>query len=237
MADQDHAPVVGDNGLRGTVLGPSQNSPNEVAIALEDGREISVLPSALTLQPGGVWHLRTVEEPEETTIPIISEDLDIAKRKQTTGKVRVEKQSVPHYQAVSMPLTRETAEVRRVMIDKPVNGPMPVRREGDTIIMPVVEEVATVHKQLVLKEEIHITRRRRTEQHEETVQLRSEQAKVSRTDSAGQPLVEPAADPALQPGVQPGIQPAGQAPILPPDERSILDPTKPRPSILGPRRS
>ena len=114
-----------------------------------------------------------------------------------------------------MPLTRETAEVKRVFIDKPVNGPMSVRREGDTIIMPVVEEVATVHKQLVLKEEIHITRRRRTEHHEETVQLRTEHAEISRTDAAGQP-VKPAA--------------------LPPEERSILDPTKPKPSVLGPRR-
>jgi len=215
MSNSDHAPVVGENGLRGIVLGPSLTSPKEVAIELEDGREISVLPSALTLQPGGVWYLKPTEETGETTIPVISEDLEIAKRKQATGKVRVEKQSIPHYQAVSMPLTRETAEVKRVFIDKPVNGPMSVRREGDTIIMPVVEEVATVHKQLVLKEEIHITRRRRTEHHEETVQLRTEHAEISRTDAAGQP-VKPAA--------------------LPPEERSILDPTKPKPSVLGPRR-
>ncbi|MEO8125724.1 MAG: YsnF/AvaK domain-containing protein [Bryobacteraceae bacterium] len=263
MADQDHALVVGPNGMRGMVLGPSLSSPNEIAIELDDGTQLSVPPSALTLQPGGKWCLTTEalptgepiplatappihqaaaepnlqnmqirEEPvpnaedSEMVIPVISEDLEVSKRKRVTGGVRVERKSVPHYQAVSMPLTRQVADVKRVLIEKPVNGPLPVRREGDTIIMPVVEEVATVHKQLMLKEEIHITKRTSTEQHEEQVQLNTQQAEIVRTDSSGRQVSS--ADMPLPAAAQPEI--------LPPEERSILDPTQPRPSFLNPRR-
>jgi len=78
--------------------------------------------------------------------------------------------------------------VKRVVINRPVDGPLPIRREGDTLIMPVVEEVAVVEKQLVLKEEIHVTRRRQTEHHEQSVTLRREHADISRTDPSGRPL-------------------------------------------------
>jgi uncharacterized protein (TIGR02271 family) len=224
MGDSDNARVVGENGLRGIVVGPSDAAPNEIAIELEDGREISVPPSALTLQPGGTWYLRTdspaiaAKAPPETVIPVIAEELDIAKRKRPTGSVRVEKQAVEHDETVSMPLTSERAEVKRVMIDRPVDGPLPVRREGDTIIMPVVEEVAVVEKRMILKEEIHITRRRTTEQHDETVTLRREQADVRRTDASGQPVTAKAAT---------------EDRTLPSEERSLIDPSKPRPSLVG----
>jgi len=59
MANQKQSRVVGENGVRGTVLGPSDTSPDEIAIGLDDGREISVPPSALTLRPEGGWYLRT----------------------------------------------------------------------------------------------------------------------------------------------------------------------------------
>jgi uncharacterized protein (TIGR02271 family) len=215
MAEQDHAQVIGENGLTGIVLGPSNTSPNEIAIALDDGREISVHPSALTLRPGGVWYLRSddSDKKDQTVIPVIAEELDIGKRKRVTGAVRVQKKAVPHDEKVSMPLTSERADVKRVLIDKPVDGPLPVRREGDTIIMPVVEEVAVFEKRMILKEEIHITRRRTTQQHQETVTLHTEQADVQRTDPSGRPTGP-----------------------LPSEERSILDPSKARPSLLGSRQ-
>jgi uncharacterized protein (TIGR02271 family) len=221
MADLDNARVVGDNGLRGIVIGPS-DVPNEIAIELEDGTEISVPPSRLTLQPGGVWHLQQEGSSAESVIPVIAEELDIAKRKRVTGTVRVEKKSIPRDETVSMPLTSERAEVKRVVIGKPVDGPMPVRREGDTIIMPVVEEVAVVEKRLILKEEIHVTRRRTTEQHQETVTLHNEQAGIQRSDASGQPAATPPAQPASAP--------------IPSEERSMIDPTKPRPNILSSRQ-
>jgi uncharacterized protein (TIGR02271 family) len=220
MANQNQSRVVGEHGLRGVVLGPSESSRDEIAIALADGREISVPPSALSLRPEGGWFLRNANEPDsEIVLPVISEELDVQKRKRTTGKVRVEKESVAHNETVSMPLTSERADVRRVVIDRPVDVVPAVRREGDTIILPVIEEVPVVEKRLMLKEEIHVTRRRTTQQHEETVTLRKEQAAVRRLDAEGKPQLA-----------------ASSPEVLPPEERSLLDPTKPRPSVLGSRR-
>lgn len=185
----DEARVVGDGGLRGTVLGPSDAKPDEIAVGLDDGREISVPSSSFRRQPDGTWHINNDwQKAEEAVVPVLSEDLNVGVRKRPVGKVRVQKNVTEHDETVSMPLATERAEVKRVIINRPVDGPLPVRREGDTIIMPVVEEVAVVEKRLMLKEEIRITRHRSTETHEETVTLRREDAVVERVDNSGNPL-------------------------------------------------
>jgi uncharacterized protein (TIGR02271 family) len=225
MDDADYARVVGDGNLRGIVLGPSRQAPDEVAIELDDGREISVPASSLRLQQDGAWYLK--RDPAEnghggeTVVPVIAEELDIGKRKKRTGAVRVTKDAVEHDEKISMPLTRERAEVKRVIINQPVDGPLPIRREGDTIIMPVVEEVPVVVKRLMLKEEIHVTRRKTTDQHDETVTVRSENANIERVDAEGNQVHSTAGE-------------RVEHRELDPEERSILDPTKPRESVLGP---
>jgi uncharacterized protein (TIGR02271 family) len=232
MRDAEYTRVVGDAGLKGIILGPSTVAPDEVAIELEDGREISVPASSLTRQPDGAWYLHREAASSshviDAVVPVIAEELEIDKRKTKTGAVRVTKQAVEHDETISMPLQRERAEVKRVIINRPVDGPLAVRREGDTIIMPIVEEVPVVEKRLMLKEEIHVTRRKTTEHHDETVTLRREQADVRRLDASGTPVSSTIdsrtqADP-------------GPTHVLPPEERSILDPTKRRSTVLRTRR-
>ncbi len=58
-----------------------------------------------------------------------------------------------------------------------------MRRDRDTIIVPVVEEVITIERKLVLKEEIHIRRARKTEQYRETVMLRAQEAVIDRIEA------------------------------------------------------
>lgn len=226
---QEYERVVGDHGLQGIILGPSDAGPDDVAIELDDGREISVPASNLTRRPDGAWYVRETTRSEplsasgengETIVPVLAEQLEIGVRKKPVSTVRVQKHVTEHDEAVAMPLEQERAEVKRVLINRPVDGPLPIRREGDTIIMPVVEEVPVVEKRLVLKEEIHVTRRRRTEQYEDKVTLRREHVEVSRHDTEGRPLPvsvdspetdrEPTRrisedDPALPLGATPGI--------------------------------
>ena len=52
--------------------------------------------------------------------------------------------------------------------------------------MPVVEEVVVVERRLLLREEVHIRRVRKAEQHTETVQLRVQDAVVTRTPAGRQ---------------------------------------------------
>jgi len=222
MRDPDYAEVIGKGGLRGYILGPSETQENAVDIALDDGREISVPVALLNRQADGAFRIDQ-ELTEQEVVPVVAEELKVGTRKRETGSVRVGKTVTERQETVSMPLTSERAQVRRVIIDKPVSETPPVRREGDTIIFPVVEEVAVVHKQLVLKEELHVSRRRTTEQHEEVVTLREEHPEVQRTDESGRSTRVTDPEPQQE-----------QSRVVRSVPRSILDPTKPRPSVLGP---
>jgi stress response protein YsnF len=59
-----------------------------------------------------------------------------------------------------------------------------VRTEGDLTILPVVEEVVIVERKLLLREEVHIRRIQTTAKHVETVQLREQDAIVTRLPAA-----------------------------------------------------
>ena len=77
--------------------------------------------------------------------------------------------------------------VEHVPIGRTVGAVPPIREEGDTTVLPVVEEVVVVERRLVLKEEIRIRRLRSTERHQETVTLRTQDAVVTRTEAGPQP--------------------------------------------------
>ena len=61
---------------------------------------------------------------------------------------------------VSDPLFTEDVQVERVTVNRMLDAPVEVRQEGDTTIIPMIEEVVIVQKRLMLREEVRITRRR-----------------------------------------------------------------------------
>ncbi len=116
-------------------------------------------------------------------IPVIHEEVEIGKRTVETGSgVRISKSVREEEQTVDLPLIEERVEVERVRVDKPVDGPVPVRHVGDTIIVPVVEEVLVVQKQLRLVEELHIRKTRTGKHQPQTVTLRKEEVTVERLE-------------------------------------------------------
>jgi uncharacterized protein (TIGR02271 family) len=119
----------------------------------------------------------------QQVIPVIEEVLDVQKRRVETGGVRINKKVREREERIDEPVWQEEVDVRRVAINRVVDGPAPeVRNEGDVMIVPVLEEVVMVKKQLVLKEELHITRRRIAERDSRTVTLRREEATVERIE-------------------------------------------------------
>lgn len=131
----------------------------------------------------------------ERRIPLLEETLTVGKRRVETGRVLVRVRVEEREQPVELELEREEVDVRRVPVGRPVDAVPETRREGDTLIVPVVEEEVVVTKRLVLREEIHLTRRasRRTES--TSVTLRSEQAAVTRAEGDG---TEAAVEPSMQ---------------------------------------
>jgi uncharacterized protein (TIGR02271 family) len=122
---------------------------------------------------------------DDVVIPVIEEEVVAGARAVKTGSVRIDKHVEKRLRKVHTPLLHEDVEIRRVPVNRVVREPPKVRRNGDTVIVPVVEEELVVTKRLVLKEEIHLIKRRSREQFEKTVELDRERAVVRRLDREG----------------------------------------------------
>jgi stress response protein YsnF len=85
---------------------------------------------------------------------------------------------------VDEPLAVETVEVERVPLGRWVEAAPAVRQEGETTVIPVLEEVVVVERRLRLVEEVRVTKRRTTRRASERVALRREEVVVERLDAA-----------------------------------------------------
>ena len=124
-------------------------------------------------------------EQDREVIPLVEERAVILKRKKLTGGLRVRTVVRESEKVIDQPLTTEEIEVERVPLGRWVKAPVPVRQEGETTIITLLEEVAVVEKRLRATEEVRITRRRTTRQAAQHVTLRREEAVVERLDAAG----------------------------------------------------
>lgn len=117
-------------------------------------------------------------------IPLAEERLSISKRQVEAGRVRVRVSVEEHEEIVTEQLAHDELQIERVPRNVRLAEIPDVRLEGNTTIVPVVEERLVVEKALVLVEEIHIRRRSVSEPAEIPVTLRSERAEVERSPAA-----------------------------------------------------
>jgi uncharacterized protein (TIGR02271 family) len=123
------------------------------------------------------------EAHDQTVIPVIEEALQVGKRRvETESGVRIHKKVQEREQLVDQPLTREEVDVERVSVNREIERPVGVRYEGDTMIIPIIEEVLVVEKRLILTEELRVTRRRTEFRAPQRVVLRRELASVERIE-------------------------------------------------------
>ena len=119
-------------------------------------------------------------EEAEQKIELVEERLSVDVRPVEKGRVRVDVKVRTDEHVVEQDLERQEVTVERVPIDRVVEVKPEIRHEGDTMIVPLVEEVLVVEKRLILREELHIRQSttRRTERI--PVTLRSEGAVITR---------------------------------------------------------
>ncbi len=127
----------------------------------------------------------------EERIPLVEEEVRIDKREVERGRVRVRTVTDEVEEMARATLDGEAVEVERVAVDRMVEVAPEIRTEGDVTIIPVVEEVLVVEKRLVLKEELHVRRRRTTEDVEVPVTVRRQRAVVERTGEQDGDSVDP----------------------------------------------
>lgn len=133
------------------------------------------------------------EQHDPLTVPVLEEQLTVGTRKVDTGRgVRIHKTVTEHPVTIDERLLRDEVVVEHVAVDRIIEpGEAPsTRYEGDTLVVPILEEVLVVERRLRIKEELHITRVRRDAHHLDTVVLKTEQVSVERFDEAGTPPTE-----------------------------------------------
>src|SRR5829696_963259 len=94
---------------------------------------------------------------EEVVIPLAEERVSVSKREVETGQARVALST-----DIETVIARETLRGCRIEVERvPVNQALPdgepapqSRQVGDTLVIPVVEEIAVVVKRLVVTEEV-----------------------------------------------------------------------------------
>lgn len=129
------------------------------------------------------------EKSDLTSIPLVEETATITTREVTTGRVRVRSETETDETLARAELAGQEVEVTRVAVNRPIDAVPGIRTEGNVTIFPVVEEVLVIEKRLVLREEIHLTRRPTTETVEVPVTLRRQRAVVEDIDpETGQAL-------------------------------------------------
>ena len=126
----------------------------------------------------------SIRDPHSThaTIEVVEEQVELEKREVVTGKVTLHKTVDEEEVPLEGTLWSETAEVKRVPIDRYVERVPKVRHEGNTTIIPVVREVLV--KRLLLVEEVHVQRQKTSTRYADTVTVRREQVLVERTTDA-----------------------------------------------------
>ena len=123
---------------------------------------------------------RTPAVPGETIIPLLAEEVEVTKETVETGRVQVARVTHQRERLIDELLNHQTAEVERVRIGQHVDTMPAVREEGDTIVIPIVEEVLVIERRLLLKEEVRVRRVHSMERHQESVTLRHHEAVVTR---------------------------------------------------------
>ena len=120
--------------------------------------------------------------------------LSVERQQFETGRVRVNVVTRERQELVDEPLARDQVLIERVPVGRRVDAIPPIREEGDTLIVPIVEEILVLERRLMLREEVHLKRVHTTERYREQVTLRHQEAVVTRTPNAPEDKASPKAD-------------------------------------------
>jgi uncharacterized protein (TIGR02271 family) len=119
------------------------------------------------------------DEARSQVIPIFEEKLRVDKVEREADRLLI-KTSIKHRtEYADIELHRADATIERIMINRFVEAAPPIRQEGDTVVVSVVEEIMVVEKRLLLKEEIRIHQQHIVQHLHQPVVLRSEECRLN----------------------------------------------------------
>lgn len=195
--------VYTSDGHQGVIVGetnPSRDDARFLEVEMEGGARLHVPAELLELRPDGGFDLkvgyaeiegqravgesqRAVGEAQGTrrfVLPVIVEELEVGRRAVTTGVVHISKRVHEREEVLDETVAREQVHVERVPIGEMVEAAPAIRSEGETLVIPVLEEVLVVERRLRLKEEVRLTWSRAVEPAPQRVTVRAEEVIVER---------------------------------------------------------
>jgi uncharacterized protein (TIGR02271 family) len=119
---------------------------------------------------------------DDKKIQLVEESLSVDKERMVTGRVRVATATTTVEDFAQASLAGVRVEVTREHIHREIDEVPQMRVEGDTTIIPVVEEIVVVEKRLVLVEEVRIRQITTSEDVTVPVTLRRQTATVERVE-------------------------------------------------------
>lgn len=126
---------------------------------------------------------------EETIkVPLMEEELEATKTSRQTGELRVRKIVHTELRHITVPLAHEEVRVERVKIDRyrePEAGESREAFQEKTISMPVMDEEVVLSKHAKVREEVRLTKERRTEQRDVSDQVRKEDLEIDDKTATG----------------------------------------------------
>jgi uncharacterized protein (TIGR02271 family) len=167
MAELQEFEVTLSSGQKGTVLRTSRflDKREFNTVKLSNGTELTVPSAALKPQQDGSFYLQDGQtdiagQPEDR---LRASDADAP----TAGKFQIDGS-----------LFKEDIDVQRIPMNRVLDAPAEIRIEDGVTIIPVMEERLKVEKQLILREEIRIVKKR-TIQDPQTISLGNDRADVN----------------------------------------------------------
>lgn len=146
-----------------------------------DGRVVRLPTTLLQVeQPVASSEETRSNEPAQIVVPVSEEQLEISKRTVPTAVVHLEKHVQSFDVRLDEPIAIVSWKVERIAVCQVVETAPSVRQEGETTIYPVLEEQALITKQLVLVEEVRVSRELSEQRDTRTITLRREHWGVQR---------------------------------------------------------
>lgn len=181
--------VFDKGGLEGQLAQDKDPDTRVDALALlADGRRVRIPAGMLKQRDPGAYelpvHFSELEaraSADGLVIPVHEEHVALENRK-VERRVEIRKTVSEQQRVLELPRWREEVEIERVRLDLPVDGPVPVREEGDTLVIPLLEEEIVTVKRFVLREEVRVRKRQIREDRTGTVRVRREDATVIRSE-------------------------------------------------------
>ncbi len=122
---------------------------------------------------------------DRVVVPVVAESLQVGVREVSRGGVRVHREIREEPVRVDPPLQQTHVDIERRIVNQLLDGPAPEpHQDGDTLVIPVVEEVAVVQRRWLLKEELRVTRSQHTIHRPQEVVLRRDHVTVERFSDA-----------------------------------------------------